>query len=302
MGTLTGHMIPAFFFFTFGLWHLFSASVSYLRHPRDYCARAWQPVPFVTGKLRSLELYVLLITIPIAIFYELEISTSFSPFEDGVIPIYRIASFQHSVVLLMFWLFAALVLISESSSALPLPYELPFVLIGLAFLVELTVMGQEASLNAGLEGKCYTLLSFAIGVSAVCAFLLAWQPRAFFVDFMFCMSLLLQGTWLFQIGLSLYVEDFIPEGCHRLQDLPVGVNGSTQCDLEEAKLRARGLMAFAFNCHVTLVVLFGVFALGMVARLQGYRRGGYDPVSIDFDGDNHLQMKPLGNKLSFDRR
>ncbi|OAE35159.1 hypothetical protein AXG93_4461s1380 [Marchantia polymorpha subsp. ruderalis] len=271
MGTLTGHLIPAFFFFTFGLWHLFSASVNYLRHPREYCARAWQPVPFVSGKLRSLELYVLLITIPMAIFYELGISTSFEPLENGVIPIYRIASFQHSVVLLMFWLFAALVLLSESTSALPLPYELPFVLIGLAFLVELTVIGQEAALNAGLEGKCYVLLSFVIG-----------------------------GSWLFQTGLSLYVENFIPEGCHRLLDLPGGVNGSTQCDLDEAKLRARGLMGFAFNCHVTLVVLFGVLALGMVARLQGYRRGGYDPISLDMDND-HMQLKPLG-KLSFDKR
>lgn len=296
MGTFTGHIVPAFFFCFLGLWHLLSGSINYLRFPREYCARAWQPLPFVAGRLRSLELYIILVAIPFAIFYELGISTGFRPLEDGVIPLYRVATFQHSIVLTMFWVFAFLVLVSETTQFLPLPVEIPFVLVGMSFLMEFIVIFEEAAQNSGLEGKLYICLVFIVGISAVCAFLLAWNPRAFFVDFLFSMALLLQGTWLFQIAFSLYVEKFIPEGCHRLLDLPGGVNGSTQCDLEDARLRAMELMGFALNCHVVLVVLFSVLTLGLVARLQGYRRGGYDPLNYEQDPDV-VQMKPM-SKLS----
>lgn len=292
MGTFVGHVLPALFFCILGLWHLLSCSVTYLRLPREYCARAWQPVPFVTSRLRNLELYVLLVVIPFAIFYELGISTGFRPFNNGIISLYRIATFQHSIVLVMFWLFAFLVLVSETTQLLPLPVEIPFVLLGISFLMELSVMLDEAAQNPGLEGKVYTYMVYIIGSCAVCSFLLAWNPRAFFVEFLFSMSLILHGTWLFQIGSSLYVEKFIPEGCHRLLDLPGGVNGSTQCDLEDLRLRAMELMGFALNCHVFGVVLFSVVTLALVARLLGYSRGGYNPLSYDQENDM-LQLRPM---------
>ncbi|CAM6105168.1 unnamed protein product [Calypogeia fissa] len=299
MGTFTGHVVPAFFFCVLGLWHLISASVTYLRFPREYCARAWQPLPFVTGRLRSLELYILLVAIPFGIFYEIGISTGFHPLENGVIPLYRIATFQHSIVLVMFWVFALLALVSETTQILPLPVEIPFVLLGISFLMEFNIVADEAAQNSGLEGKLYLCLLLIIGSCAVCSFLLAWNPRTFYLDFLFGMTLILHGTWLFQIGFSLYVEKFIPEGCHRLLDLPGGVNGSTQCDLDDVKVRAMELMGFALNCHVVSVVLFSVLTLGVVARVLGYRQGGYDPLNYEQDNDM-LQMKPMP-KLNTDK-
>jgi len=91
------------------------------------------------------------------------------------------------------------------------------------------------------------------------------------------MGIILQGTWMFQIGLFLYVEDYIPEGCHYRLDLPTGIDGSTQCDVEVSRIRAVALMNLAFNFHVILVLLVSVLVFAVVAKLHGPRRG-YDAI------------------------
>lgn len=130
--------------------------------------------------------------------------------------------------------------------------------------------------------------------------ILALRPKLFLVDVVLCMAIILQGTWLFQIGLFLYVEEYIPQGCHYRLDLPTGIDGSTICDVDVVRVRAVALMDLAFNCHVICVAGFSVFAFALVAKLSGSKCGGYDPLVLDSDPES-VQMKPLP-KLHFDRR
>lgn len=145
--------------------------------------------------------------------------------------------------------------------------------------------------------------------------MLAMRPKAFLVDMVLCMGLILQGTWQFQMALSLYVEGFIPLGCRSMQeDLTRRVSAgygtrlsSTLCDIQEARIRAIDLMNLAFNCHIIVVVLFSMMALVIIAKVQGYRRinnsSGYDmTLTSDVDSESK-QLKSLSNmtKLSFGR-
>ena len=141
-----------------------------------------------------------------------------------------------------------------------------------------------------------------------CAGLLAIRPRAFLVNLVLCLALILQGTWQFQVAMSLYSERFIPLGCSYKPGGTPGMNGaamfsSTKCDLQEMIVRAVALMNFAFNCHVIAVVFFSVFIFAVVAKVYGHRRVTYDPISSDFDSEA-MQLKSMAatNKLSFERR
>ncbi|KAJ7544379.1 hypothetical protein O6H91_09G076400 [Diphasiastrum complanatum] len=237
-----------------------------------------------------------MVLIPLAMAYELVVTTSFEPLVKVSVPAFRIIDYQHAALLLIFWLLAAIALISEITSALPLPAEAFFLLSGVACAMEWIVMVNEGQ---GLEGKCNSLLA---GVAAVCAgsaTVLALHPKAFLADLLLFGAVLLQGLWMMQSGLSLYVEAFIPDGCHRLLDLPGGIDGSTRCDLEEAKTRAFSFMDLAFILHVTAVVIFSVIVYGLVARIQGYRRtGGYEPLPLDSES-NVVQLNPMPKQAQF---
>lgn len=109
--------------------------------------------------------------------------------------------------------------------------------------------------------------------------LLALRPKLFLVNLVLCMGVILQGTWLFQTGLYLFVEGFIPEGCHYR-------GGATQCDVEVSRVRAVALVNLAFNFHVIAVVLLSVVVFAVVAKVQGSApRRGYDVIRVA-DGDH----------------
>ncbi|KAJ7551866.1 hypothetical protein O6H91_06G033000 [Diphasiastrum complanatum] len=290
MGTLAGHLVPGLYLAVVGIWHLFAAINSYLKSPREYSARIWHPVAWLPGRAKHLELYAHIVLIPLAIAYEFLVTNNFEKLVRVSVPAFRVTDYQHVALLFIFWLFAAIVLIGDTTSLLPLPAEAYFLLSGVVFAMEWIVMVNEGQ---GLEGKCNSLLA---GIAAVCAgtaTLLSFHPKAFLADLLLCGAVFLQGLWMIQSGLSLYIEIFIPDGCHRLLDLPGGIDGSTRCDLEEAKTRALSLMDLAFIFHVTIAVVFSLAIFGLVARFQGYRRtGGYEPLSLDSDL-NHVQLMPM---------
>lgn len=294
MGTLVGHIVPSLVLVAVGLWHLLSVFTNYAKAPREYVARAWHPATWLPNRGKHIELYLLVVFIPVAIFYELGISTNFQAIVDGAIPKNRVTSFEHSTTLIMFWIFAVVVLVSETTAALPFPSDAPFLFSSMAFGLECLSVTHEAARNQGLESQCNLLLAYIAGLCAVASGLLALRPKLFLVDVVLCMGIILQGTWLFQIGLYLYVEDYIPEGCHYRLDLPTGIDGSTVCDVEVSRIRAVALMNLAFNFHVIMVVCFSVLVFALVAKVFGVRRvgPGYDPISRDPDADS-VQMKPL---------
>uniref|UniRef100_A0A803NA69 Uncharacterized protein n=1 Tax=Chenopodium quinoa TaxID=63459 RepID=A0A803NA69_CHEQI len=122
-----------------------------------------------------------------------------------------------------------------------------------------------------------------------------WDDLLFVFDVGLAASVCLQGLWALQTGLSLYVEAFIPEGCHRLLDVVSGVEGSTKCELEDSKLRAIAILDFAFLIHVGVVVILVFVVYAVVSKALGVSRrfgGSYEVLPTAAD-TNHVQLKTL---------
>ncbi|KAK1320017.1 hypothetical protein QJS10_CPB04g00059 [Acorus calamus] len=99
-----------------------------------------------------------------------------------------------------------------------------------------------------IKSKCDSISASISLASAAASLALAFQPRLFVADVALAASVCLQGLWSLQTGLSLYVEGFIPEGCHRLLDVPGGIAGSTRCELDESRLRAAACSIWSSCC------------------------------------------------------
>lgn len=113
-------------------------------------------------------------------------------------------------------------------------------------------------------------------------------------------SICLQGLWTLQTGLSLYVDAFIPEGCHKLLDVVSGVEGSTKCDLDDSKLRAVAILDLVFVIHVMFVVVIVMVTYAAVVKTVGIRArfGSYEALPtaatvVSATDSNHIQMKAL---------
>lgn len=302
-----GHILQGIIFLSLGVWHLICFFATYVKSPREYTARAWYPVGVLPLKYKHLELYGLLFILPLAIFYDLGISAHFQPQRDGGMPTSSIMGFEHVTILFMFWLFALTVLVSDSTAFLPFPTEGSFLFASLAFGLQWLSITHSASQRSDFERQCSNLLAYTAAASAVSSGLLVIRPRAFLVNLVLCLSLILQGTWQFQMALSLYSDNYIPLGCE--YSPAMGGPGdftflsTTRCDANQAaNIRAVALMNFAFNCHVIAVVFFAVSTFGIIARFKGHRRSAsLDSIVADFEIESEL-VQLNQSKLSFERR
>lgn len=180
MGALVGFIAPAGMLAMVGVWHLVAVCASYVKSPRDYMARAWHPANSLPYRGKHVELYVLVLAIPVAILYELGVSTNFQPLVDGSIPKNRVASFEHTTTLVMFWMFAMIVLLSDTTAALPLPTEASLLFASIAFGLEWITVSNQAARYSGLESQCNLLLAYVAGLCAICTGTAApHSPHAF---------------------------------------------------------------------------------------------------------------------------
>lgn len=287
MANLAIHIVGSLYMFILGLWHLVASFKSHLKTPREYTAKLWHPLPF--GCCKHLELYLQLVAILFAITYNLVISSDFDPLMKGSTPVHHLMSLQSAAVLCFFLIVVVTVLASESNGGcrLPIPGEALFLMAASGFGLQWAVLRVGASLTSDIEGKCESLLGTTAALCCASAIVLSLRPKAFVADVGLSSALCLQGLWFLQSGFSLHVESFVPQGCHRLLDVPGHVEGSTQCDLEEYKLRAFVLLDLLFVVHVIVVVVIVLAVCGLVARVLGVRRhGGYEPL----DNLNHREM------------
>ncbi|GAV74966.1 DUF716 domain-containing protein [Cephalotus follicularis] len=281
-----------------GIYHLISTTRNHLKSPQSYSARPYHPSTH-HPRLKHLPLYLLILCLFIAITHQALVSSDSDPLLKGSTPVHRFTSLQSAAVLFLFLLLSLALLLSESSSLLPLPSDLFFALAAAAFFLQYLVSSAAATVQTSdLQAKCD---STSARVSALCSFLcllLSCQPRMFVADVGLGGCLCLQGLWELQTGLSLYVDAFIPEGCHRMLDVLSGVEGSTKCDLEESRLRAVAILDLLFVLHVMFVVLLVMVTYAVIAKTQaavGVRRfaGSYDPLPTTAGDANHIQMKAL---------
>ncbi|MQL91540.1 hypothetical protein Taro_024157 [Colocasia esculenta] len=316
MAVLLYHLYSFIAVFSYGLYFLVSAARAHLKHPhhRDYAARPYHPLPLPPQSrhlLRHLPLYLALLALAIAVAHQLISAAVSDPLLRGRTPVHRLEALQFAAVLLLFLLLALALLLSHSQPhILPLPPDLAFLLAALAFgLLYAAYARSAASYNPpdDLPARCDAVASVIAAASAVLCLALAIFPRLFVAELALAGSVSLLGLWLLQTGLSLYAEDFIPEGCHRLLDVAAGIDGSTRCVLEESRLRAAALLDLALALHATFVAVLSVVVYAAVSMAVGggapgggvRRMGSYEALPTASSAGalsdmDHVQMKAMG--------
>ncbi|KAL7190146.1 hypothetical protein ACSBR2_022426 [Camellia fascicularis] len=287
-----------------GLYHLISTTRNHIKSPRDYFAKPYHPLSASSSsssssRLKHLQLYLVIICLLIAFVHQTLISTDSDPLLKGRTPVHRFTSLQSAGVLFLFLILSLSLLISDSTSLLPFPPDLFFGLASAIFFLQYSISSTAASLQTSdLQAKCDSVSARISALSALLCLSLACHPRLFVADLALGASLCLQGLWVLQTGLSLYVDAFIPEGCHKLLDVVRGVDGSTKCDLDDSKLRAVAILDLMFVIHVVFVVLIVMLTYAVVAKTVGIRRfGSYEALptvaSAAAADSNHIQMKAM---------
>ncbi|KAL9319376.1 hypothetical protein ACSQ67_015893 [Phaseolus vulgaris] len=267
MASLATHLCGFVLFFPVGIRRLLSSTSLYLHNPSHFRSKLWY---FSDPKWKTFDLYALLIALPIFSFSEFFLFFSFSGH-----PTYKFSLFQQSLAILAFWLLTILIIVREHVGGTSLVDE-SFVFLsgGVVFLLEYFVMGKGVS---GLAGSVYGFLG---GLTLVCAgacICLAAKPSAFFAEFLLSCGLVFKGTWLLQVGFSLYTDFFGLKGCGKMNfSEPLKDTVDVHCDLDEDSLRGVALMNFLFTVHAIGVVVLAVGAFGVVAgnrSLSGEARG-----------------------------
>ncbi|CAI8601892.1 unnamed protein product [Vicia faba] len=265
MASLVTNFSGFVLFFPIGIHRLLSSSSFYLQNPSHFRSKLWY---FSDPKWKNLDLYLLLIALPLASFSELFLFLSFSHH-----PTYRFSFFQQSFAVLAFWVLIILIIVIEYVNSCFVTENFVFIFGGVVFLMEYSVMEKGIS---GVAAVVYGLLG---GLTLVCAFTcfyLSVKPSAFFAEFLLSCGLVFKGTWLLQIGFSLYTNTFGLKGCQKISILsltPQMDNVDVVCDLEEDSLRGAAMMELLFILHAVLVLILGFALFGVSASKRNLRCG-----------------------------
>lgn len=138
MGSFIGHVLPGTLFLLVGLWHVWSSVVRYISNPAAFRVSVWSPVPGFNGRFMFLELYVIVIGGFIDLCVELLVATRLRFFVNGVLDPSHMINFEHSGMLLMFFIFGAVTLLSQKTRLVFLFFSL---LSSNHFMVEFQVIG-----------------------------------------------------------------------------------------------------------------------------------------------------------------
>lgn len=289
---------------TQGLYHLISATRNHLKFPADYVAKPFHPLPFTASaahnhhhhRWRHLQLYLVIFCLFIALIHQLLVSSDADPLVKGRTAVHLFTSLQSAAVLFAFLLLSLALLLSDATSLLPLPPDLFFAIASALFFLEYSLSSSSAAVQTSdLQAECATISAGISALSSVLCLALACQPKLFVADAALGASFCLQGLWALQTGLSLYVDAFIPEGCHKLLDVISGVEGSTKCDLDDSKLRAVAILDLVFVFHVVFVLVIFLVVYTAVARTLGVRTrfGSYEALPNTALDPNHIQLKAM---------
>ncbi|KAM2234475.1 hypothetical protein PS1_012943 [Malus domestica] len=253
MASLATHFSAFVLLFPIGLRRFICSSSLYLKNPSLYQSKAWY---CSDTKWRNFDLYSLTIALPIACFCEIFLFLAFS----GHHPTYRFAFFQQSAAIFMFWALVLLIIFRENIDPLNFNEGFVFVFAAVSFFVEYSVIGKGIS---GLGGAVYDMLGALTLVCAFSCLYLSIRPFSYFAEFFLSSGLVFKGTWILQLGLSLYTDVFGLKGCKKMSVWPNQDSAEWKCDLEEDALRGFAVMKLLFIGHAIaiLVLSFVLFAL-----------------------------------------
>jgi hypothetical protein len=125
MGSFKGHVLPGTLFLAVGLWRVWSSVARFAADPAAFRVRAWNPVP--SSRLRHLELYVVAGGALADMCVEVLYSTHLRIFAGGEVNPAHLNDLEHGGMLLMFFLFGALALLSQKTRSVS-PFSSPLCL------------------------------------------------------------------------------------------------------------------------------------------------------------------------------
>ncbi|KAI4327984.1 hypothetical protein L6164_020384 [Bauhinia variegata] len=262
MGSFKGHVLPGTLFLLVGVWHIWSAVVRYVSNPKTFRVQVWNAVPGFDGRLKHLELYVISIGAFIDLCIELLYSTHLRFFVDGVLNPSHMNNFEHSGMLLMFFIFSLAVLLSEKTRFLPLPEGALCLIAATAFCAEYLLFYFHSTTHKGLEGYYHTLLVIVIGLCILSSIAGALLPTSFPIDLCKGISMTLQGIWFYQTAFVLY-GPMLPDGC-RLSD------SNITCHPTQSEVRGELLANFQLFSAVLVVLVGTVASYGFAASRYGH--------------------------------
>ncbi|XP_014519229.1 transmembrane protein 45B [Vigna radiata var. radiata] len=278
MGSFKGHALPGTLFLVIGLWHIWGSVVRYVRNPKKFEVRVWNPVPGFDGRLKHLELYVITIGAFIDMCIELLYSTHLKFFVNGVLNPSHMNDFEHSGMLLMFFIFGVVALLSQETRFLPLPEGALCLIAASAFCAEYLLFYFHSTTHKGLEGYYHTLLVFLVGLCILSSIAGALLPTSFPVDLCNGIAIALQGLWFYQTAFVLY-GPMMPSGC-KLGEM------SVTCHSADSEVRGELLANFQLFVAVLVVLVGTVVSYGFAASRYGkYEVKTLHAFQVGFDED-----------------
>ncbi|OEL36781.1 hypothetical protein BAE44_0002194 [Dichanthelium oligosanthes] len=267
MGSFSGHVLPGTLFLAVGLWRMWSAVARFAADPPAFRVRAWSPL---SKGPRLLELYVVAAGAFLDMCLELA-GAIFASRSSGVEPA-RLIYLEHGGMLLVFFLFGALALLSQNTRYLPLSDGELCLVAATAFTSEFLLFSYHSATHTGLEGYYHHLLVLLIGLCILATVLGALLPASFPADLAAGVLIALQGLWFYQTALTLY-GPMLPAGCGR------DAGGLVDCRSRAAEERAEQLANLQLFGAVFLAF---VYVLGCYAVAAG--RGAHPDLAAMHDG------------------
>lgn len=227
--------------------------------------------------LKDIDLYALLVALPIAAFSELFLFLTLAP------PMQRLPFSHQSAALALFWLLLLAISLRYCLQAsASFPDDVAFALAALAFLVELFLTGWGGG-TGPIEGRIYGLLSLLTLSCAAACMVLAAHRSAFAADVALSAALAFKGTWVLQAGWCLFGVP--PKGCHRSA---VGTAAAgLVCELDEDQLRGVALVDLLFAVHAVGI------AGGCLALLWAVARRANRAAAGETESSSSAMMRPM---------
>ncbi|KAL1806402.1 hypothetical protein DCAR_0832203 [Daucus carota subsp. sativus] len=282
MESLVIHFSSFLVIFPIGITRLISCLSLYLKNPSHYRSKSWY---FSESRWKSFDFYILLIGLPISSVFIFSLFLVISGH-----PSYKFAFLQQSLVILFFWVLLILIFLKESYKLALIPENFLYVYAGVAFLIECMMTGEAV---VGYGEAMYGWLGGLGFVCAACCLFLSIRPSAFFAEFLLCFGMILKGTWVLQVGLSLYTDTFLFSGCERLPfDVANGRN-FIKCELDEYKYRSEALVNLMFIGHVIVVLIISFLLSGLLSHFhnrKSFQSSGQ--LLAGFDAENSV-VRPV---------
>ncbi|KAF4372039.1 hypothetical protein G4B88_001539 [Cannabis sativa] len=260
-----GHIVPGLALALLGLWHSINTIRTYfLKGPPNFTVRFWYPLNS-PSKFKHLELIFILSFSVFAIIMEI---LDF-PFLHLA---FKLNNYEHATMFLHLAIFSGFTLCAELMQSLHILSGVAGVLISSVFGQELFLLHFHSANHVGIEGHYHWLLQVIVFISLMAALAATCFPTSLPATIVLSNSIVFQGCWFMNMGLMLWLPEFVPAGCAvRLVEGSSGDDrlGAVVCASGEADSRARALANLQFSWILAGILIFtGCISLKLAAKYR----------------------------------